>query len=241
MAEEPRAPEALRDIEWIFFDVGTVLADEEPVHRARFEIIRPELREIIGRDMTYEEFSVYMDEGGMHCKGAFGYAAHILGIKKAPPYFSELEVPVPGAPEAVRSLCGRYKLGIIANQRPGLPERLDKLGYAGCFEPYAIFGSEDCGMAKPDPRIFIAALEAAGCDPRRALMVGDRPDNDIGPARRCGMLAARIITGSYRNNPPLCPEEEAEVNVGSVVELAAMLMKTRQGADEDASPMKTLR
>ena len=217
---------ALRDIEWIFFDVGTVLADEEPVHRARFEIIRPELRRLTGRDMTYEEFSVYMDEGGMRCRGAFGYAAHVLGIKKAPPYFSELEVPVPGAPEAVKSLCGRYKLGIIANQRPGLPERLDRLGYAGCFEPYAIFGSEDCGMEKPDTRIFLAALRAAGCEPRHALMVGDRPDNDIGPARRCGMLAARIMTGSYRNNPPLCPEEEADVRVGSVVELAAMLMKT---------------
>ncbi|MBP5269469.1 MAG: HAD family hydrolase [Clostridia bacterium] len=216
--------EELAGLKWIFFDVGTVLADEEPVHRERFRMIQPELKRLTGRDMTYEEFDRVMDEGGMLCRGAFGYAARRLGVKNIPPYLCEFEVPVPGAPEGVKLLAGRFRLGIIANQRSGLRERLDRLGYAGCFVPEAVFGSDDCGMAKPDPRIFAAALAAAGCRPEEAMMVGDRPDNDIGPARRAGMYAARIVTGSYRNNPPSTPDEEADICVPSVAVLADILL-----------------
>jgi FMN phosphatase YigB (HAD superfamily) len=38
------------------------------------------------------------------------------------------------------------------------------------------------GFQKPDPRMFTMALEAAGVEPREALMVGDRPSHDAGAA-----------------------------------------------------------
>jgi len=207
-------------VKWLFFDVGSVLADETPVHEERFRRILPQIREITGRDMTFEEFGLLMDEGGLHRVGAFGYAARKLGVRGPLPYLDEYEIPYPDSEEAVRKLSSAYKLGIIANQRPGLAERLDRLGYAGLFEKYAIFGSGDCGMEKPGADIFRAALAAAGCAPREAVMIGDRADNDVAPAHLAGMGAVRLITGSYRDDRPRNELEKADLDVCSLSELA---------------------
>ena len=50
-------------------------------------------------------------------------------------------------------------------------------------------------MEKPDPRIFLWALERAGCRPQDAVMIGDRIDNDIVPAKALGMRTVHLLTG----------------------------------------------
>ena len=45
------------------------------------------------------------------------------------------------------------------------------------------------GARKPDPAIFAAALELAGCDPAEALHVGDTPAEDVAGARAAGIEA----------------------------------------------------
>lgn len=57
------------------------------------------------------------------------------------------------------------------------------------FDREARFWSFENGFSKPDPhafRILTARLEARGISPAETLMVGDRPDNDIEPARAFG-------------------------------------------------------
>jgi len=57
------------------------------------------------------------------------------------------------------------------------------------FERELCFLSFEHGFSKPDPHVFrilTARLEARGIRPAEILMVGDRLDNDIEPARACG-------------------------------------------------------
>jgi putative hydrolase of the HAD superfamily len=69
----------------------------------------------------------------------------------------------------------------------------DELAAAGLpvdqFEPDLCFWSFEQGFSKPDPAVFswlTARLAARGIRPEETLMIGDRLDNDIKPARAAG-------------------------------------------------------
>ena len=47
--------------------------------------------------------------------------------------------------------------------------------------------SEEVGISKPDPRIFVVALERAGVEAPEAVMVGDSWANDVEGARAAGI------------------------------------------------------
>jgi FMN phosphatase YigB (HAD superfamily) len=51
-------------------------------------------------------------------------------------------------------------------------------------------------VSKPDPAMYRLALEQARVDPQASLMVGDRLDNDVIPARRVGMRAVLLWLGA---------------------------------------------
>ena len=85
-------------------------------------------------------------------------------------------------------------LGIASNaQAYTLRELREALAPHGLgfdlFERGLCFWSFEHGFSKPDPHVFQilgARLVALGVSPRQTLMVGDRLDNDIEPARRHG-------------------------------------------------------
>jgi HAD superfamily hydrolase (TIGR01549 family) len=52
--------------------------------------------------------------------------------------------------------------------------------------------SAGAGARKPDPEIFAAALELAGCEPGEALHVGDTPEEDLDGALAAGIPALLI-------------------------------------------------
>ena len=86
-----------------------------------------------------------------------------------------------------------YNLGIIANQIAGTEERLESFGLLKYFD--AIATSAEFGIAKPDKAIFEKALEMADCKAENSVMVGDRLDNDIRPAKAIGMKTVWIRQG----------------------------------------------
>jgi FMN phosphatase YigB (HAD superfamily) len=92
---------------------------------------------------------------------------------------------IKGTEQAVRELSKYYRIGLIANQPKQLVPLLEERGLSDLFEVCAI--SEALGMDKPDPRIFRWALEQANVAPAQAMMIGDRIDNDIRPAKKLGM------------------------------------------------------
>jgi HAD superfamily hydrolase (TIGR01549 family) len=64
-------------------------------------------------------------------------------------------------------------------------EKLSALGLTARFD--ALIISAEVGAAKPDPRIFEAALAALSVEPSRAAHVGDNPGADIAGARAAGI------------------------------------------------------
>lgn len=174
-------------MKWIFFDVGSTLVDETEAydHRAR--------EMLAGSNITFEEFDAKRIE--LAKQGLDGNSAAIkhFGLKKTR-WHSEDEVPFPDTADTLRYLkeCG-YQLGIIANQSLGTGERLEAWGLGQYFGVVA--ASAEIGVAKPDPAIFEKALEMAGCRAEEAVMVGDRLDNDILPAKAVGMKTIWIRKG----------------------------------------------
>ncbi len=80
------------------------------------------------------------------------------------------------------------KIGLVSNAfDPGwlLHRDLERMGLAERLD-VAVFSSE-VGRRKPDPLIFLTALEALGVEPARALFVGDRRYEDVRGAKELGM------------------------------------------------------
>ena len=83
--------------------------------------------------------------------------------------------------------------------------------------------SAEEGVAKPDRRIFEIALTRANCKPDRAVMVGDRMDNDIIPAQKLGMHTIWMKQGFGRFWNITSDEEVAECEANSLTELLEIL------------------
>lgn len=175
------------DVKWIFFDVGSTLVDETKAydHRAR-EMIE-------GTDITFSTFDSKRVELTRQGFDGNSEAIKYFGLKKTP-WHSEDETPFDDSLETLEILKRRgYNLGIIANQAIGTAKRLDAWGLSKYFDVVA--ASAELGVAKPNKLIFERAFELAGCQPHNSVMVGDRLDNDIAPAKSLGMRTVWIRKG----------------------------------------------
>ena len=56
----------------------------------------------------------------------------------------------------------------------------------------AIVTSNDAGYLKPNPAVFEMAIRAAGAEPRRCVVIGNKEENDILPALALGMRAILV-------------------------------------------------
>lgn len=109
----------------------------------------------------------------------------------------------PGAADLLRRLAARgVPLGLASNAQAytvrELGEALATRGLAlGLFQPTLRFWSFENGFSKPDPHVFrllTARLRQRGILTEEALMVGDRRDNDIEPARAAGFQTWHLHT-----------------------------------------------
>ena len=188
----------LNNIKWIFFDMGSTLIDETLAMEHR-------IREVIeGSDVTYEQFVEKKIFFAKQNKSADLETIKFFGLTKTP-WHKEDERLFPDTMKCLKKLHGQYRIGIIANQSLGSKERLERFGILEYID--LVVASAEEGMAKPDKRILMIALERAGCKVNEAAMVGDRLDNDIVPANEIGMYTIWIKQGNWKD---ACPREELE-------------------------------
>lgn len=201
--------------EWLFFDVGTTLVDETEAYNHR-------IREVIeGTDITFEQFQekrIFFAKQNL--KGDLE-AIKYFGLEKTP-WHKEDEVPYPDAEDVLQYLRSHgYKIGVIANQSLGTADRLEKWGLLKYIDVVA--ASAELGVSKPDRAIFDKALEMAGCTAQEAVMIGDRLDNDIVPAKKLGMKTIWIRQGFAIYQNPQNTEEQPDYIVDSLAELKKIL------------------
>jgi putative hydrolase of the HAD superfamily len=100
---------------------------------------------------------------------------------------SAVAEPNPNAVETLEALAATpVHLGVISDADHDEGRRiLDGLGVLDLFD--AVTTSGEVGRKKPDPAIFETAVEKAGVDPARAVMIGDRYSHDMVGGREAGM------------------------------------------------------
>ena len=192
-------------IKWLFFDIGSTLVDETKVYDDIFQKIAA------AAGVSVEDVKAQAIEFYKQNKRGHREVIRLLGVDypEWSPLYEEL---YPDTAKCLRVLEKKYHLGIIANQIPGAEKRLEGMGIRRYFD--VIVSSAEEGVAKPDPRIFNIALTRAGCTPEQAVMIGDRVDNDIVPAKQMGMKTVWIKqgVGKYWNIQGDCETPEYEVN-----------------------------
>lgn len=203
-------------IKWLFFDVGSTLVDETDCYNQR-------IRDVIdGTDITFEQFNEKRIEfTKQNLKGDLE-AIKFFGLLKTP-WHKELEKPYPDAENLLRRLSEiDYKIGIIANQSAGTAERLEKWGLMKYIR--LVLSSAEESVAKPDPEIFLRALNRAKCKPCEAVMIGDRLDNDIYPAKKLGMKTVWVKQGIAAYQKPQSDAYMADFTVNSLPEIIDIFM-----------------
>lgn len=127
-----------------------------------------------------------------------------------------------GVPDLLRDLHDQgLRLGLAANQPTRVIPALDELGIGQYFSHREVSGHH--GFHKPDVRLFLRACEDLGVAPEECIMVGDRIDNDVVPARLLGMKAVLIRTGRHRNQQPRTPGEVPHAEVHDAAGMAGAI------------------
>lgn len=182
---------------WLFFDLGSTLIDESEAYKLRV------LECIEGSTVSFAEF----DE-----KRKFFAAERIVcGDQDAAEYFgltlkpwrNDVEYPYTDAETVLKTLRQRgYKLAVIANQAEGTVERLKKWNLYDYFD--FVLASFEEGVSKPDKEIFLRALKCADEEAEDCVMIGDRIDNDVKPAKELGLKTVLVkhgVVAPYQNPP----------------------------------------
>jgi HAD superfamily hydrolase (TIGR01549 family) len=221
----------MQDARWLFFDLGNTLISEEMATECRIQELVSSL-ERYGTHRTIEEVRAAFRKASEEfaprlITGAIEKLIDDLEcrqlIEAEARYQKELEAPYEGAEQTLRMLSSRYQIGIIANQSAGTEERLTKWG----LMPFVsiCLSSAEVGLAKPDPAIFQLALSLSGSEPEQAVMIGDRLDNDIRPARLLGWKTIRIAQGFARCQSPRDGLDEADLTLANVKLLVPAFMR----------------
>ncbi len=215
-------------IDHVFLDIGGVLYDD----RVYAEAWRRALREAGGSftDAAFDDEYAACRAGQdrsfrVHLATAFlgpdpdlrALEARAARYWQYPP--SALHADV--VPTLHSLLDGGYRLGVIANQPSQVRAAMERDGLVGFFEVWGV--SDDLGLHKPDPALFHRTLELAGVAGERTVMVGDRLDYDMRPARAAGMHTVWLLRGEAPDDPTPAQLAEPDVAIEELQQLPDVL------------------
>lgn len=198
------------NIEWIFFDVGSTLINEEKAYLHRLHDVANAVNEPF--EKIYDlAINFYKDNR----KGDLE-VMQLYGLPKLK-WYKEDEELYDDTVYVLERLSEKYKIGVIANQSLGTAERLEQKDILKYID--LVIASAEEGVSKPDRRIFDIALSRAHCKPENAVMIGDRVDNDIVPGKRIGMKTIWIKQGFGKYWSISNQEEQADYEVNNLTKL----------------------
>lgn len=127
-----------------------------------------------------------------------------------------------GVREAIDALRREgYVLALAANQGVRTGEFLRRSGITAGFAWDLV--SEEMGVGKPALLFYRMILDGIGVSPSEAVMVGDRLDNDVLPAKLLGMRTVRVLVGPYREQVPLSPLHCPDRTIAGLEDLPGVL------------------
>ncbi len=221
-------------ISWVFFDLGGTLLDDsalvDAITRTYVEILNDrgypvplaefvEVRDLVIARQEHPLFrsaaTTFTRDPAVTDEIWREVSPRVLGAEVAGQH------AFPEAAEVLTAASRHAGIGVIANQCRTVRDVLRRDGLDSFFRILQI--SEEAGVSKPHPGIFERALREAGCKPEEAVMVGDRIDFDVEPARALGFHTVRVKWGVFRNQSPLRAGQRPDAEVGSLSEVPAAL------------------
>jgi putative hydrolase of the HAD superfamily len=215
-------------IEMVFLDIGGVLYDDRVYARAWRQALRT-----AGASFSDAEFDAEYAACRASQDGSFrrrladrflGPEADVDELAKVAARhwdYPPTAVQPDAAPALQRLRDDGYRLGLIANQPSDVRNALRRDGLGAFFDTWAI--SDDLGLHKPDPALFVEALRVAKVPAGTAAMVGDRLDYDIRPARAAGMHTVWLLRGEAPDEPTGDQLAEPDAAIHELAELPATL------------------
>lgn len=208
------------NVKWILFDLGNTLYDESLSDYERvYKLIANN-----NLSISVDEFIARMRvEAKNYAESPFTSARKYFGITVNQEYSGEKEILFDGVYDVLEELSKTYHLGVLANQPATTLQRLKRDRIYTYFTLCLLSDIEN--LSKPDIRFFEYALDKIKCDPKNVIMVGDRLDNDIMPAKKTGMKTIRIKQGLNAVQEPLNDLYVPDYEVSSIQELLKLLSK----------------
>jgi HAD superfamily hydrolase (TIGR01509 family) len=212
----------------VFLDIGGVIYDDRIYRRAVLRGLRD-----LGAIVTDREYETAYEDLRRAQSGSF---RDTLADRFLPSAIGRDEVtraiashwanPPDALHDDVRSCLDAliqtgYRLGVIANQPSEVRRALVRDRLSGSFEFLGV--SDDLGLEKPDARIFAHALREIGAEPSACVMVGDRLDYDVRPAKAAGMRAVWLLRGEAPEEPTAEQLAEPDATIRTLAELPAVL------------------
>lgn len=118
-------------------------------------------------------------------------------------------------------LASRHRLGVVSNFTGNLEPCLVELGLRRYFT--VVLDSALIGIAKPDTKIFAAALAQLDAPAERAWMIGDNFDVDIRPAAALGMRTCWIAPADRRIPDSAGAGHQPTVRIARLTDVEAVL------------------
>jgi HAD superfamily hydrolase (TIGR01549 family) len=178
----------------VFFDVGETLVDEERYWRAVADSVG------LGPHVLWAALGVTIARHEEH----WGLWRH-LGLERPAGALESVVYSTddlyPDALDCLERLraAGLF-VGVAGNQTAALE------AWARSELPVDIVtGSSSLGVRKPDPAFFERLVEIAGMPASEVAYVGDRADNDAGPARAAGLVSVHLRRGPWGRLQPTPP------------------------------------
>lgn len=225
---------------FVFFDLGQTLIDEwqfiDQFDGRFLEILNGFGARIDRRNYTAVRDSVIRDRKIGHgsvrelifnvCSllSPPGYEKAVLSrlepeIKEARGQAFKFSSDAPQTLEALDRIG--IEMGFIANQSEDIVDIMEKSGLMQFFKVRII--SDSVKFSKPDPRIFQLALEGAARPAGECIMVGDRLDTDICPAKSLGMKTVRYTNSLFSLQAPLQECEQADYSAARLTEIPGIV------------------
>lgn len=129
--------------------------------------------------------------------------------------------------EVLGSLRDRgFVVGVISNFDSRLLDVSRALGLTPYLDSFTL--SSRAGAAKPDPAIFLRALDCHGLSPREAVHVGDSPGDDVRGAVAAGLVPVLLDRDGRERGPEgICTIS----HLGDLLELLALSPAPSTGRD----------
>ena len=170
----------------VFFDVGETLVDEERYWREMSDVAG------VGPHVVWAALGKTIERGEEHWE-----LWRHLGLERPAAWDGVVYSEDDLYPDALDCLERLRAAGLLVGLAGNQNEQLEHWARSAGLPVDIVTGSASLGVRKPDLAFFRGLVELAGADPGEIAYVGDRADNDAGPALAAGLVAVHLRRGPW--------------------------------------------